>query len=475
MLKTPVNGMKDIEPREMEIRQFILLKIREVYSRFGFSEIETPNIEHIENLLSDQGWDNEKLIFKILKRGEKLDKAFETGDISELVDSGLRYDLTVPLCRFYSNNKDKLTLPFKAMQIGNVYRADRPQKGRFRQFCQCDIDTLGEATNLGEIETLLATSTLLKEIGFDKYNFSFDINDRRILKSMTMYAGFPDDDFESVCITLDKLDKIGFEGVKKELLEKGYNEEIIDRFNSLFLNDEVYDKSQKENNKNENDNTTKCKDSAVINIKNLFAKIVGKSFDSIVKSEVENNEFIGASSPSKDHVAYKEHCNLMSDMDRELVNICNNLIEIIETVRENIDVKINFNPTLVRGMGYYTGPIFEIKSEKFSGSVGGGGRYDNMVSKFIGQDVPALGISIGFERIIGIYLDDDFKIPNNIKKIAFLMEKEMSIDKKTVIIKKAIEERKNGNIVYIAELAKNKKFQCEKLEAIGYTEFKTFH
>lgn len=445
MIKTPVNGMKDIEPREMEIRQFILSKIREVYSRFGFTEIETPNIEHIENLLSDQGWDNEKLIFKILKRGEKLDKAFEAGNMNELVDSGLRYDLTVPLCRFYSNNKDKLTMPFKAMQIGNVYRADRPQKGRFRQFCQCDIDILGEATNLGEIETLLATSTLLKEIGFDNYNFSFDINDRRILRAMNTYAGFSDDDFESVCITLDKLDKVGFEGVKKELLDKGFAEENIDKFNSLF---EVVDVNAT--------SVGAMQREAVVAIRNLQNKIVGA-----------NVESVGAK--------HSEPASVVSDLDKELITICDNLIEIIETITNNIDVKINFNPTLVRGMGYYTGPIFEIKSEKFSGSVGGGGRYDKMVSKFIGQDVPALGISIGFERIIGIYLDDDFKIPSSIKKIAYLIEKGMDSSKKTEIIKTALEERKNGNIVYIAELAKNKKFQCEKLEALGYTEFKTFN
>lgn len=416
MIKTPVNGMKDIEPREMELRQYILSKIREVYSRFGFTEIETPNIEHIENLMSDQGWDNEKLIFKILKRGEKLEKSFESGNLNDIVDSGLRYDLTVPLCRFYSNNKDKLTLPFKSMQIGNVYRADRPQKGRFRQFCQCDIDILGEATNLGEIETLLATSTLLKEIGFDKYNFSFDINDRRILRAMVNYAGFSDEEFESVCITLDKLDKVGFDGVKKELSLKGYPDEKIDKLNSLF-----------------NDLDDSTNDSSIKAIQKLQEKLA---------------------------------------KDKEVFD---NLIEIIETVTKNIDVKINFNKTLVRGMGYYTGPIFEIKSDKFSGSVGGGGRYDKMVGKFIGQDTPALGISIGFERIIGIYLEDNYNIPSSIKKIVYLIDKSLDISKKSDIIKKALEERKNGNIVYIAELAKNKKFQCEKLESLGYIEFKTFN
>ena len=450
MIKTPVNGMKDIEPREMEIRQFILSKIREVYGRFGFTEIETPNIEHIENLLSDLGWDNEKLIFKILKRGEKLDKAAESGNVNDLVDSGLRYDLTVPLCRFYSNNKDKLTMPFKAMQIGNVFRADRPQKGRFRQFCQCDIDILGEATNLGEIETLLATSTLLKEIQFDKYNFSFDINDRRILRAMVMYAGFGDEDFESVCITLDKLDKVGFDGVKKELLAKGYDESKIDKFNSLF------ESVGADNNVGASDVTVGASSaSPVDSIRNLQNKIVGES----------------TASPNR----RGEACEPANDIDAELINICDNLIEIIETVTKNVDVKINFNPTLVRGMGYYTGPIFEIKSEKFSGSVGGGGRYDKMVGKFMGTDTPALGISIGFERIIGIYMDDNFVIPGSVKKIAYLIEKGMEINKKSDIIKNALEERKKGNIVYVAELAKNKKFQCEKLEAIGYTEFKTFN
>ena len=474
MIKTPVNGMKDIEPREMEIRQFILSKIREVYGRFGFTEIETPNIEHIENLLSDQGWDNEKLIFKILKRGEKLDKASESGNVNDLVDSGLRYDLTVPLCRFYSNNKDKLTMPFKAMQIGNVFRADRPQKGRFRQFCQCDIDILGEATNLGEIETLLATSTLLKEIQFDKYNFSFDINDRRILRAMVMYAGFSDEDFESVCITLDKLDKVGFDGVKKELLVKGYDESKIDKFNSLFDSVGV------------GGNVGANADSVGANADSVGANACGalcrgEFYEPVAAIRNLQNKIVGAkatsigSNATSVGASYMGPNEAMSDLDKEFISICDNLIEIIETITKNVDVKINFNPTLVRGMGYYTGPIFEIKSEKFSGSVGGGGRYDKMVSKFIGQDVPALGISIGFERIIGIYLDDDFKIPSGVKKIAYLIEKGMPNDKKSDIISQALAERKNGNIVYVAELAKNKKFQCEKLETLGYTDFKTFN
>ena len=420
MIKTPVNGMRDVEPKEMELRQFILSKIREVYKRFGFTEIETPNIEHIENLLSDLGWDNEKLIFKIMKRGDKLTKSAESGNVNDLVDSGLRYDLTVPLCRFYANNKDKLISPFKAMQIGNVYRADRPQKGRFRQFLQCDIDILGEATNIGEIETLLATSTLLKEINFDKYNFSFDINDRRFLRAMNKAAGFKEEEFESVCIILDKLDKVGFDGVKKEMLENNYSEINIDKLLDIF-------------------NVCSIKSS---------------------KSDTNVDDTINVIKNLKDKLG-----------DNLELGVAENLIDIISTVTKNIDVKINFNPTLVRGMGYYTGPIFEIKSDKFSGSVGGGGRYDKMVGKFLGTDVPALGISIGFERIIGIYLEDNYSIPSNIKKIAYLIEKDLESSKKSDIIKLALIERQKGNIVYIAEAAKNKKFQRENLEKLGYTEF----
>ena len=179
--KKPVTGMKDILPREMEIRSYVMNLIRETYATFGFSSIETPCVEHIENLCSKQGGENEKLIFKILKRGEKL-RLEEAAGEGDLVDSGLRYDLTVPLSRFYSNNANDLPSPFKALQMGNVWRADRPQRGRFRQFMQCDIDILGDPTSMAEIELVLATTTLLSKLDFR--NFTIRINDRRILKAM---------------------------------------------------------------------------------------------------------------------------------------------------------------------------------------------------------------------------------------------------------------------------------------------------
>ncbi|MBR1854689.1 MAG: ATP phosphoribosyltransferase regulatory subunit, partial [Lachnospiraceae bacterium] len=229
--KKPTTGMKDILPREMQIREYVMGVIKETYGKFGFTQIETPCVENIANLTSKQGGDNEKLIFKILKRGEKLDVANATTE-EEVVDYGLRYDLTVPLVRFYSNNAANLPAPFKALQMGSVWRAEHPQRGRYRQFTQCDIDILGEPSNLAEIELILATTTTITKLGFR--NFQIRINDRQILKAMAEYAGFAEESYDSVFITLDKMDKIGFEGVKAELLEKGFGESICDKYLELF-------------------------------------------------------------------------------------------------------------------------------------------------------------------------------------------------------------------------------------------------
>ena len=195
MKKKPVTGMKDILPREMEIRDYAIGLIKETYKKFGFTSMETPCVEHIENLSSKQGGENEKLIFKILKRGEKL-KLAEAETEADLVDGGLRYDLTVPLCRYYSNNANELPSPFKALQMGNVWRADRPQRGRYRQFMQCDIDILGEPTILAEIELILATSTLLGKLDF--HQFTIRINERRTLRAMVDSAGYTATEGETV-------------------------------------------------------------------------------------------------------------------------------------------------------------------------------------------------------------------------------------------------------------------------------------
>ena len=230
--KKPVTGMRDVLPAEMQIRDYVMNQIKETYKQFGFSQIETPCVEHIENLTSKQGGDNEKLIFKILKRGDKLDVGSAQTE-ADVVDGGLRYDLTLPLSRYYAANGANLPSPFKALQMGSVWRADRPQKGRFRQFVQCDIDILGDATSLAEIELILATTTALGKICPDNA-FTVRINDRGILKGMAAYCGFPEEGYDQVFIILDKMDKIGEEGVKAELLEAGYRQEQAENYLSLF-------------------------------------------------------------------------------------------------------------------------------------------------------------------------------------------------------------------------------------------------
>ena len=412
MIKKPVTGMKEILPREMEIRDYVMRVIKETYASFGFTSIETPCLEDINNLTSKQGGENEKLIFKVLKRGEKLNLA-EAKSEADLTDMGLRYDLTVPLVRFYSNNANELPSPFKALQMGNVWRADRPQRGRYRQFMQCDIDILGEASNMAEIELILATTTTLGKIGFK--NFEIRINERRLLKAMAAYAGFPEEKFEVVCIILDKLDKIGLEGVKSELLEEGLSGECVDKYCALF----------------------------------------------------------GKVSAGVDGV--KEMKELLGDFLDESVST--SLTEIISSVEKvkKAEFKMVFDPTLVRGMGYYTGTIFEIAIPEFGGSCGGGGRYDKMVGKFIGNDVPACGFSIGFERIVLLLMESNFKIPGSREKVAFLVEKNMPADRYADVLDKAMAEREAGKQVLVAKMNKNKKFQKEQLGAEGYTAFEEFY
>ena len=409
--KKPVTGMKDILPKEMEIRNYVMNMIRETYGTFGFSAIETPCVEHIENLSSKQGGENEKLIFKILKRGEKL-KLESAKEEADLVDSGLRYDLTVPLSRYYSNNANELPAPFKALQMGNVWRADRPQRGRFRQFMQCDIDILGESTYLAEIELVLATTTLLGKLDF--HNFTIRINDRRILKAMAQYSGFPAESYDTVFIILDKMDKIGMDGVAKELEEEGFAKESIDTYLGMFR--EITSDIQ---------GVRYCKEK----LKDVLAPEIAEDLEIIISS-VEASK--------------------------------------------SADFKMSFDPTLVRGMSYYTGPIFEIAMDEFGGSVGGGGRYDEMIGKFTGQNTSACGFSIGFERIVMLLLERGYEVPGSREKKAYLIEKNMPADKLLKILAQANEERAKGTQVNLSIMKKNKKFQKDQLTAEGYTEFVEF-
>ena len=394
-IKIPTKGMRDFTPREMEIREYVLSIMKETYMSFGFEIIQTPIVEHIENLTSNQGGENEKLIFKVLKRGEKLDLEKATNE-NDLVDSGLRYDLTVPLTRFYANNMNDLISPFRAFQYGTVYRADRPQKGRFREFMQCDLDIFGEKTNLAEIELIEAIVTFLRRLSFN--NFEIRINDRRILLAMIASSGLPIEKANDILISLDKLDKILVEGVKEELMRDGYDESKIDAYLKLFMED----------------------------------------------------------SP------LKEFCQNF-EIDE---NIVNSLDEIMKQVSEDLDCKIVFDPTLVRGMGYYTGPIFEIRVDDLASSVGGGGRYDNMVGNFINQSVPACGFSIGFERLVLLLEERNFVIPTNKEKYAYILSNKENMQE---VISKANKTRAEGKIAAVYYRSKNFKHQKEVLESNGYT------
>ena len=403
--------MKDILPAEMAVRDYVIRLIKETYSTFGFSSIETPCVEHIENLSSKQGGENEKLIFKILKRGEKL--KLDTAECeADLVDGGLRYDLTVPLSRYYANHANELPVPFKALQMGNVWRADRPQRGRYRQFMQCDIDILGEPTNLAEIELILATTTLLGKLDFK--NFTIRINDRRILKAMAAYSGFAPETFDTVFIILDKMDKIGMDGVREELEKEGFAKESIDTYLAMFAE---------------------------------------------VTPDVAGVRYI------------KE--KLAGVLDAEYADGLELIMNSVDAVK-SAEFKIAFDPTLVRGMSYYTGPIFEISMDEFGGSVGGGGRYGEMIGKFTGNNTCACGFSIGFERIIMLLMERGFQVPGASSKKALLIEKNMPAEGMMKVLKQAEEDRKNGIQVTIAVMKKNKKFQKEQLKEEGYEEIVEF-
>lgn len=403
--------MKDISPREMEIRDYVIRMIKDTYGSFGFSSIETPCVEHIENLSSKQGGENEKLIFKILKRGEKL-KLDTAGSEADLVDGGLRYDLTVPLSRYYANNANDLPSPFKALQIGNVWRADRPQRGRYRQFMQCDIDILGEPTILAEIELILATSTLVGKLDFK--NFTIRINDRKFLKAMAAYSGFPEESYDTVFIILDKMDKIGLDGVAEELAKEGFAQESIDKYLNLYKE---------------------------------------------VTPDLDGVRFL------KDKLADVLDPKTAEDMETIIASV-----NAVKTA----DFQIVFDPTLVRGMSYYTGPIFEISIDGFGGSVGGGGRYDEMIGRFTGNQTCACGFSVGFERIVMLLLERDYQVPQKGRKMAFLLEKGISRENMLNAFKEAETLRKEGCQVSMNMMKKNKKFQKDQLMAEGYEEIREF-
>ena len=398
-----LKGMKDILPAEQRMRDYVQGKILQTYREAGFERISTPMLEDAENLDKSDGGENLNLIFKVLKRGDKLDSALAANPVEEksLSDMGLRYDLTLPLTRFYAANKNELQTPFKVIQTDRVFRAERPQKGRSREFVQCDIDILGDSSPNAEVELIDVTARALMNIGFK--DFYINVNDRRILRNMLESMGFATDSLDSVCISFDKLDKIGPDGVAAELTEKGMPEKAV-----KALKDFLADSS---------DNIT---------LESVVAK---------------------CSNPS----------------------VADDLKYIIETATAvaNGKYQIKYCPSLVRGQGYYTGAVFEIATPLFGGAVGGGGRYDNLIGKFIGQQVPAVGFSIGFERICSILLEQNYKIPNEREKCAFLYDDTVPFAE---IMKFAESLRKDYNVAIIKK-AKKPGPQYDMLEKQGYTKF----
>ena len=355
----PQKGMQDYLPEAAAQRDRLMQIILDTYTQSGFTRIYTPAIESAENLDKSDGGDNLNLIFRIMKRGDKLASALAKNPVDEkdICDLGLRYDLTLPLSRYYANNKNNLPNPFKCIQIDRVYRAERPQRGRLREFVQCDIDILGSDSICNEIELISVTAKALTKIGIGE--FTVRVNDRRVLRNSLLTMGFPEEALDTVSVTFDKLDKIGVEGVAAELKEKEMPE------------------------------------SAITALTKLLEK--GK----LTLTDME------------------QYC---SEDAKEVLDKLRTIIETADKLSDGYTVE--FDPSLVRGQGYYTGTVFEVASKQFGGTVAGGGRYDNLIGRFTGDNVPAVGFSIGFERIFSIVTENDIVLSGKRKRTAILYKEE---------------------------------------------------
>lgn len=355
----PVRGTVDYLPAEMDVRNYAEQIILKTYKQNGFLQIKTPILESLNLLTSGDSGDNQKLMFKTVKRGDKLDLTKPNLIENDIVEEGLRYDLTVPLVRFFINNREKLPTPFKAIQIDEAFRAERPQRGRVRQFTQCDIDILGDATPMAEIELLYAYMCSYRALGFKK--LTFKINDRRALNEIIVNTGFDISKVQDICISLDKFDKIGFDGVLKELLSNGYDavkaQNLIEKFKQL---------------KNIKDNAEK--------------------FELLKKFGVSE----------------------------DVVNSLAVIINTASTFRFDGFVT-DYDACVIRGQGYYTGTVFEVFDDEFGRAIGGGGRYDKMIEKFAGVPIPAVGASIGLYSVVMLMNERKMKIPTN--KLALIFDK----------------------------------------------------
>jgi histidyl-tRNA synthetase len=410
--KEPVRGMRDVLPKEMEIRESLLRTLQNIYGSFGFMRIETPCLERIENLSNKQGGENEKLVFQILKRGDKLKRGLEEHSVEDIVDSGLRYDLTVPLARYYANNSELLPTPFKALQIGPVWRADRPQKGRYRQFTQCDIDILGDASVNAEIELIYATSLFLESAGIQGCHIL--LNDRRILYALLERCHFPEESYADVLITLDKYDKIGLDGIRSELERGGYPPTCVEDYVDI-----------------------------------LARFLAAPDRVSCCRSILDDSP----------------HKEVLANLER--------IIDGVTTISSGTHSPL-FDISLVRGMGYYTGTIFEITSADFAeASIAGGGRYDRMIGQYTGKDVDACGFSIGFERIVQALMSKDSPASEATTRVAVLYPKDASPQDVALLQKECVPIRLSGITVSVLRASKNARHQKKQLEDEGYRGFIT--
>ncbi len=411
---SPARGMRDLLPADVAVRDHVLESISAVYRRFGYQRIETPALENIERLQSGEGGDNEKLIFEVLKRGLPPEVPAGT-PLRELVDLGLRYDLTVPLTRFYGNNHASLPLPFRSLQVGPVWRADRPQKGRYRQFYQCDIDIIGEPSVLAEAELIEATSEALAAIGLT--GTTIRLSDRRFLAALAADCGVPPEAYDAFFITLDKLDKIGWDGVQAELAELGFPPARV---------------------------------AAVTEKIQGLADVPGDKLAHALADSVPG---------------------LAADVIGDLATTAASL----DRLAAQRALSWQFDPTLVRGMGYYTGQVFEIMHPDMTGSVAGGGRYDKLIGRSLGHDVPACGFSIGFERIVDLLSQEQAR-----DAVAVLVESDVPVTEALAI---AREMRDVSGVPGISgvpgagrvveTVRRSGKFgaQLKRLEAAGFSGF----
>ena len=402
---SPARGMRDLLPADVAVRDHVLESISAVYRRYGYQRIETPALENIARLSSGEGGDNEKLIFEVLRRGLPPEVAAGT-PLRELVDLGLRYDLTVPLTRFYGNNHASLPMPFRSLQVGPVWRADRPQRGRYRQFYQCDIDMIGEPTVLAEAELIEATTEALAAIGLT--GTTVRLSDRRFLAALAADCGVPEGALDAFFITVDKLDKIGWAGVRAELLESGFEPVQIE--------------------------------AAEKKIQGLIGVPADRLADTLAESVP----------------------GLPAVVTEDLAAVADSLARLAAARAVNWQ----FDPTLVRGLGYYTGQVFEVVHPEMSGSVAGGGRYDKLIGRSLGHDVPACGFSIGFERIVDLLSREQSR-----EAIAILVEADVPVPDAVAVARETRAAAGPGRVVETVRRSGKFGAQLKRLEAAGFTGF----